>query len=61
MSDALVSNSVTPAFSHHTEKTYLSELKQSLKRADQQAKFLHLQAQVESLWQQVQRYHHDNN
>jgi hypothetical protein len=37
------------------ENSPLVQLKQSLLQADQQAKFLHLQAEVESLWQQVNR------
>jgi len=63
MSDALISDSVTPSLLDRTEKPPLLELKQSIKDADQQAKFLHLKAEVEGLWQQVQRSrnHNDNN
>jgi len=35
-----------------------SQLQQSITKAEQQAKFLHLQAEVESLLQKVQRLKH---
>jgi len=55
MSNALISNSVTSSLSDSGENSDLVKLEQSLKQADQQAKFLHLQAEIELLWQKVQR------
>lgn len=52
MSNALISNA---------ESSPLRELKKSLKQADQQAKFLYLQAEIELLWQQVQRSQNSND
>jgi hypothetical protein len=60
MSNALMSDSVTPSLPNHSEKSSLVKLQQSLTEADQQAKILHLQAEVESLWQKVQRTRMDN-
>lgn len=55
MSNALMSNFVTSSVTDQNETSEQTKLEQSLKKADQQAKFLHLQAEVESLWQKVQR------
>jgi hypothetical protein len=55
MSNALMSKSPTDSGVNSQENSPLMQLKQSLLQADQQAKFLHLQAEVESLWQQVKR------
>lgn len=55
MSNALMSNSSAPSRVNPEESSPLVQLKQSLLAADQQAKFLRLQAEVESLWQQVKR------
>jgi len=55
MSNALLSNSPNPSQVNSQENSPLMQLKQSLLQADQQAKFLHLQAEIESLWQQVKR------
>ncbi|NBD18645.1 MAG: hypothetical protein GVY04_21700 [Cyanobacteria bacterium] len=55
MSNALLSNSPNPSQVNSQENSPLIQLKQSLLQADQQAKFLHLQAEIESLWQQVKR------
>jgi hypothetical protein len=46
---------VTPSETDQKETPQLTKLEESLKKADQQAKFLHLQAEVELLWQKVQR------
>ncbi len=61
MSKRVMSHSVTPTLPDQTDKPLVLDLKQSLKQADQQAKFLHLQAEVESLWQQVQRSRNNDN
>jgi hypothetical protein len=50
-----MSNSSAPSRVNPEESSPLVQLKQSLLAADQQAKFLRLQAEVESLWQQVKR------
>jgi len=55
MSNALMYKTVTPSVTDQKETLRLNKLEQSLRKADQQAKFLHLQAEVESLWQEVQR------
>lgn len=55
MSNALMYNSVTSSLTDSGENSDLVKLEQSLKQADQQAKFLHLQAEIELLWQKVQR------
>ena len=52
MSNALISDA---------KPSSLRELKQSLKQADQQAKFLRLQAEIELLWKQVQRSQNTND
>lgn len=60
MSKALISNSVTHSVKKYPQNPLPVELKQSLTEADQQARFLHLQAEVELLWQEVQRSRHNN-
>ncbi|QDZ39489.1 hypothetical protein FRE64_05855 [Euhalothece natronophila Z-M001] len=60
MSNALMSKPVVEAAPDKEEKKEAAEVKQYLMKVDQQAKFLHLQAEIESLWQQVQRASIDN-
>ncbi len=55
MSSALMSDSPTHSETQSSHNAHIGKIKQSLMQADQQAKFLHLQAEVESLWQQVKR------
>ncbi|MDR9403349.1 MAG: hypothetical protein RI580_07915 [Halothece sp. Uz-M2-17] len=55
MSNALMSDAPTGSESKSPQNAHVGKIKQSLMQADQQAKFLHLQAEVESLWQQVKR------
>lgn len=60
MSNALMSKPVVEATPKQEENQEAVEVKQHLMKVDQQAKFLHLQAEIESLWQQVQRARVDN-
>lgn len=60
MSNALISKPVVEAAPDKEENQEAAEVKQYLMKVDQQAKFLHLQAEIESLWQQVQRASIDN-
>lgn len=55
MSNALMSEAPTRSETQSSQNAHVGKIKQSLMQADQQAKFLHLQAEVESLWQQVKR------
>lgn len=60
MSHALMSKPVVEVAPEKEENQEAVEVKQSLMKVDQQAKFLHLKAEIESLWQQVQRASIDN-
>ena len=61
MSNALMSKPVVEATPDDKEDNQEAvEVKQYLMKVDQQAKFLHLKAEIESLWQQVQRASIDN-
>ncbi len=58
MSSLLMSDALTESLSNDQHSCNLSQLKQSITKAEQQAKFLHLQAEVESLWQKVKYLKH---
>lgn len=60
MSNALISKPVVEAVPDKEDNQEAAEVKQYLMKVDQQAKFLHLKAEIESLWQQVQRASIDN-